>query len=164
MKHLFSLIIISLFLTGCGIVESLLAEERPETAPYADRPPSLTLENVSIELDLGTYCWTSTEVGLCVDTIPPAYEADQHVSIADDSLQLSFDGITPSSVSAYVHPGSNLMTRIADIYLEATLDESGIVSIPLMEQLNGDYVLVVSAFWEGSPSGDAMYTLPITIE
>lgn len=164
MKHTILIIILSFVLSGCGIVESLLAEERPETAPQTDQPPSLTLENVSVEMNLGTYCWTSTDVGLCVDTMPPTYEADAHMSIREDTLSLSFEGVAPVSISAYVHPGSNLMTRIADIQLSATVDENGTVTIPLLEQLNGDYVLVVMAFWQGNPSGDAMYTLPITVE
>ena len=162
MKHTIFVIILSFVLSGCGIIDTFLVTEHEETAMQTDTPPTLYLG--ATEMNLGTYCWTSTDVGLCVDTIPPAYEADAHMSINQDTLQLSFEGIAPASISAYVHPGSNLMTRIADIQLSATLDENGTVRIPLLEQLNGDYVLVVMAFWEGSPSGDAMYTLPITVE
>lgn len=165
MKHIILVTLFSFVLSGCGILEGFIVEDRPETAPQADHPPSLILmRDESIEMNLGTYCWTSTDVGLCVDMMPPVYEADSHINVSGDSLNLSFDGVVPSSISAYVHPGNNLMTRIADIQLSATLNADGTVTIPLIEQLNGDYVLVVSAFWQDSPSGDAMYSLPITVE
>jgi|GEM_PF-4867467 len=170
MLRFLTLILLSLLISGCGIINDFVVIESSdsgssETEFTSDEPPQLNLLlDEPVAMDTGTYCWTSAEVGICVDMMPPIYEADNHIAVSGESLTLQFVSTPPTSVSAYVHPGSNLMTRIADIPLEATLNDDGSVSIPLVAQLDGDYVLVVIGLWQGdSPTGDAMYILPIRV-
>ncbi len=80
MKHTIFVIILSFVLSGCGIIDTFLVTEHEETAMQTDTPPMLYLG--ATEMNLGTYC-----VGLCVDTIPPAYEADAHMSIRYPSTE-----------------------------------------------------------------------------
>lgn len=165
MSRIITLVLLSILISGCAILNDIFSDSDDSEIMQSDTPPVLELQlDDPIALNQGTYCWTSDEVGLCVDMIPPIYEADNHIAVRGESLELQFANTAPTNLSAYLHPGNSLMTRIADIQLEAVLNDDGTVSIPLIEQLNGDYVLVVMAFWQGIPSGDSMYTLPITIE
>lgn len=170
MLRFLALVLLSLIISGCGIINNFVGYDSqpvdsPEIDSASDEPPQLDLLlDEAITMDTGSYCWTTAEVGICADMMPPIYDTDSHIAITVESLDLQFVSTPPTSISAYLHPGSNLMTRIADIPLEATLNQDGTVSIPLIEQLDGDYVLVVAAYWQGeSPTGDAMYTLPIRI-
>lgn len=164
MKQIITLLLLSILISSCAVLNDIFSDSEDSGIVQSDTPPVLELQlDDSIALNQGTYCWAGDEVGLCVDMIPPIYEADNHIAVTGETLALQFANTPPTSLSAYLHPGSNLMTRIADIQLEAVLNDDGSVSIPLMEDFHGDYVLVVIAFWQGTPSGDSMYTLPITI-
>ncbi|MEM9953351.1 MAG: hypothetical protein AAF846_17220 [Chloroflexota bacterium] len=121
------------------------------------QPPALSLEG-GIVMDLGSYCWS----GMCADMMTPIYEESEANSLSDNTLTLTFAQTRPSSITAYVHPGLNLMTRIADIPVDAVLDGDS-VTITLPEDLTGMYVLVVTAIWDGDAGGDAFYSLPISI-
>lgn len=168
MKHIIVLIGLAILMTGCGAVGDFFGHTSADSianAPDEDEPPTLTAQAESpMTMDLGSYCWIGAEFGICADVGPPVYEEESHISFADaDTLTLTFADTPPSSIIAYVHPGSNLTTRIADIPLEATLTERTItVTVP--ETLEGNYVLVVTAIWEGDIQGDGFYSLPIQLD
>ena len=156
------LIILSLLIAGCGI----LAEFRhtdPQTLAEP-KPPTLHFlrGDIAFPMDTGSYCWTTGEMGICADMIPPIYTADMHVLVIGNTLELLFEEPFPESLTVSLHPGSNVMTRVADIMAEAELDENGRVLVTVPENVDGDYVLMVFATW--SVEGDAFYTTPVRFD
>jgi hypothetical protein len=163
------LFLLSLFIvSGCNLLDYIRISETETTGiPLVNEgtaPPNLQLVSPNqdiVTFDLGSYCWTGTDTGICADAMPPEYTEDQHIAVdASLPLELDFADPFPTTASLSLYPGSNLFAQEA-ILLEATLDDSGYVSATIPENLEGQYVLAVFATWNG---GDAFYTLPINIE
>ncbi|MGJ3241074.1 MAG: hypothetical protein ACFE0Q_20355 [Anaerolineae bacterium] len=165
--------LLCIVMTGCATFNYFIMGEPTPTAQPDDAqiafgasdqaPPDLTWVEGDTAFDLGTYCWTLGDLGVCADMMPAAYEQDEHIRVNEANMTLTFERFPAESISAYVHPGSNLMTRIADIPLDATLAQDGTINVILPDTLEGEHVLVINANWMSNPLGDAIYTLPITI-
>ncbi len=162
------LLIISVLVSGCGVFESLIFDDEADSIPMTDipsEPPILYIlrGDVAFPMDMGSYCWTAGDVGLCVDTIPPIYTGEMHTLVIGNTLELMFDAPYPDEVYVALHPGSNMMTRIADIMAEATMGDGGRVLVTVPESVDGHYVLMVTAVWDDNilPHGDAFYATPI---
>lgn len=169
--------LIGVLASGCSVFNYFMIEQgetvppQPETGviPGTDQaPPELYFMqgDVAFPMDRGSYCWTITEFGICADAMPPSYEPEQHVLVIGPTLELLFEEPLPNTINVNLHPGSNLMTRIADIPAEATMAENGRILVALPEGISGDHVLVVFATWNqtNSVTGDASYTTPIRLE
>lgn len=168
-----TLLTLSMLISGCGVLEDYFFTENttqpppPPPMPVESEPPQLHLMvgHVAMPMDQGSYCWVTGEQGLCVDMIPPVYTEDMHLLVIGNTLELLFDAPFPDTVNVALHPGSNLMTRIADIQAIAEMNENGRVLVTMPERLSGDFVLTVFAIWEDgeTPSGDAFYSTPIRL-
>jgi len=161
------LLIVSLLIAGCSVFQGeVLAgfDARPAVAGET-RPPELSLlhGDVAFLMDQGSYCWFPANTAMCADYMPPSYAEDMHTLVIGPTLELLFDAPYPDSVSVSLHPGNNLMTRVAEVMAEAAVDEDGRVLVTVPDGLDGDYVLSVFATWpeDHRPHGDASYFAPI---
>ncbi len=137
------LLLFAIFLTACG-------------SGRGSEPPDLTLttDGGSHVAVTGTYCWG----GLCVDTVyPPVVET--FVELAPgEPLELAFARPQP----AYAFMALDLYETFpeADSAASQRLDP---VTNPVIWSPDippGDYILLVSAQWDG---GDASYHMGVTI-
>ena len=168
-RHFLLLLMVSVFVSACGVFENyLIFDDETDSMPMTDipsEPPFLFLlqGDIAMPMNLGSYCWTAGDVGLCVDAIPPAYTAEMHTLVIGNTLELLFDAPYPDEVFVALHPGSNMMTRIADIMAEATMGDDSRVLVTAPDSVDGNYVLMVTAIWYDNtlPSGDAFYSAPI---
>ena len=155
------LLLLSAFIfSGCTLLDYFVIADSETSIPetnLGEAPPNLSWEDQLF--DLGSYCWTSGNTGMCVDMMAPEYSDDEHLAVADE-LELQFAEPFPNSINLTLYPGSNLFAQ-ESIPVEATMDENGLVSLSIPDNLQGLYVLAVFATWEG---GDAFYTLPISVE
>lgn len=155
------LLVLSAFIfSGCSLFDYFIIADS-ETSVSEDEtgeaPPNLAWEEHIF--DLGSFCWTGGNVGICVDKIPPEYTEAQHLAVSD-TMVLVFAEPFPNSVSLSLYPGSNLSAQEA-IPLDVRMNENGEILLALPENLQGLYVLAVFATWDG---GDAFYTLPISLQ
>jgi hypothetical protein len=160
------MLILSAFIfSGCSLLDYVMIADSDTDMPEAessDAPPALQLTDpngdMTVDFDLGSYCWTGANVAMCVDMIAPEYSEDEHLAVGD-TLELQFAEPYPNSVSVSLYPGSNLFAQEA-VPLEASMDENGHILVSIPENLQGLYVLAVFGTWDG---GDASYTLPIRL-
>jgi hypothetical protein len=159
----FFLLLSAFVFSGCSMLDVFTIADTESSITdkgLGDEPPGLQWINqdMAVNFDLGSFCWSGSEVAMCVDKMAPEYIEEQHLPV-DASMDLLFAAPIPNSASLSLYPGSNLSAS-ESIPLETTLDEVGNISITLPDNLDGFYVLAVFATWEG---GDAFYTLPIEI-
>ena len=163
------LFFVALLLSGCVAFANYILANQAFSGDVAGtmdvEPPTLFMlrGDIAYAMDRNSYCWTTEDGGLCADVAPPIYSAEMHTQVVGHMLELLFDAPAPDRVSARLHPGSNIWTRIADIMVEAALDDDGRVLVTVPDDLEGDFVLIVTAFWgdRQPPHGDALYTAPV---
>ena len=158
------LLAISLIVAGCGALNAVFGlSALPTASPLSvNRTPSalyMLRGDIAFPMDRGSYCW----ITLCVDVMPPTYVPEEHTWVIGHTLELLFDAPFPDTVTASLHPGSNLMTRVPDLMADAVMDENGRVLVTVPDAVDGNYVLVMSATWGEADgiAGDVVYTTPV---
>jgi hypothetical protein len=123
----------------------------------------MLIGHVAMPMDMGSYCWVTGEHGICIDMFPPSYPEDTHLWVIGNMMELRFDLPLPDTVTATLHPGSDLLAVATDIIAEAEMDENGRVLVTVPENLDGNFVLAIFATWveNDRPYGDASYTTPV---
>ncbi|MCC6615701.1 MAG: hypothetical protein IT320_19685 [Anaerolineae bacterium] len=167
-----AVLIAGLLISGCSVLQSFITSRHDTPTSGADirpiTPPELMLlqGDSAFPMDTGSFCWTMGDNGLCADAVPPRYTEDMHRPVTGTTFELQFDAPSPDTIHASLHPGSNMMTRIAEIAAEVTVDENGRVLVTVPDNVDGNYVLSIFATWsdESTPHGDASYFMPVRFE
>jgi len=157
-----AIVVLSTVLTGCGLLP------RSSSAFVKELPSALYLvqNDSALPMDRGRYCWITVEDGICTDDLSPYYAIDEHIPVSGQTLDLLVDAPYPDSVDVSLHPGGDMLSEDADISLEATLREGGMIQVTIPEGIEGDFVLVAFPVWENSriPNGGGVYTFPVRFE
>lgn len=162
-----AILAMSMIFTGCSVIDYFVITDTEITEPPMageETPPDLhyVIGDSLSPMNRGSYCWTSDTVGMCVDMIPPSYEENQHILFPSHTIELLFFPPVPDTISVSLHPGSNMMTRIADIALiDIKIDDDGRIFANIPEEIEGHFILSVFATWEDY--GDASYHVPILL-
>lgn len=147
------------------IAEVDYLDETQQAIHVANEPPSLWwfCGNQATPLDLGIHSWNISGMKRCMEAHLADYTGVPHHRLASRIVDLEFTGQIPTILSTWLHPSSNLLTQVENIQLAVQYPQHEQIQVVIPQHLRGEYILGISAFWDGVPSGDALYTLPILI-
>jgi hypothetical protein len=179
-----AIVLAPLLLLGCSEDESpdqaettptLIVEEETATPeanppnPATDAPPGTTVTagGITVEMGVGTYCWTT----MCVDMIGPITRDTLNIASGDEVVvAVPEDARALNEVSVEAFPAANPQVLDNggtawqpdfdhDGTVAADWDEEEIrIAVPLDP---GTYVLVVGMFFE---AGDVQYGVVLEVE